>query len=143
MKRTAALSLAAIPLAAAAQASPDAWHLLGQIEVTEHETADSWSATKRYPAELENGADEFEITGYLVPVGWEEETRDFMLVSALGQCPFCGSGDHGTAIEVQLADPLPISEEGKRATLRGALTPVRDETTMQAIVMTDAVILDL
>ncbi|WGH79767.1 hypothetical protein [Jannaschia ovalis] len=140
MRRSTALSLTALPLAATAQADTAAWHILDQIEVTEVETADSWSVVKSYPPEIAGGAPDFEITGYLVPVGWEAETRDFMLVSDLGQCPFCGSGDHGTAIEVRLADPLPAAEEGRRATLRGALHPVRDADTMQAVVMTDAVL---
>ncbi|MGB3406759.1 MAG: hypothetical protein WBA67_04635, partial [Jannaschia sp.] len=60
------------------------------------------------------------------------------LVSDLGQCPFCGSGDHGTSIEVRLTDPLRVTEEAKRATVRGALSLVRDADTMQAVVMTDA-----
>lgn len=139
---TTAVSLALTPLAAPALAETDGWHILGQIEVTEVETAENWSVVKRFPAQIEGGDPDFEITGYLVPVGWEAETRDFMLVSDLGQCPFCGSGDHGTSIEVRLADPLPVTDEGRRATLRGALHPVRDAGTMQAVVMTDAVIVD-
>ncbi|WP_371157678.1 hypothetical protein [Jannaschia sp. 2305UL9-9] len=145
MHRKTALSFAALPMAATpAMADVDpAWHLLGQIEVTEHETAESWTVTKRFPAEIEGGVDEFQISGYLIAVGWEAETRDFMLVSDAGQCPFCGSGDHGTAIEVRLADPLPATDEARQATLRGALHLVRDADTMQAVVMTDAVLLDL
>ncbi|UWQ18625.1 hypothetical protein [Jannaschia sp. M317] len=143
MHKPVALSLAALPFASAALAEADpAWHLLGQIEVTEHESADSWSVTKRFPAEIENGVDTFEISGYLIAVGWEAETRDYMLVSDLGQCPFCGSGDHGTAIEVRLTDPLPVTDEAQHATLRGMLQLVRDPSTMQAVVMTDAVLLD-
>jgi hypothetical protein len=148
--RRTVFTLASLPLAATAlpfavapahaETAEDGWHLLGQIEVTEHETADSWSVTKRFPAALEDGADAFEISGYLIPVGWEAETRDFMLVSDAGQCPFCGSGGHGTSIEVRLAEALPVTDEAKHATLRGALHLVRDETTMQAVVMTDAVI---
>ncbi|MEM7489845.1 MAG: hypothetical protein AAF390_12065 [Pseudomonadota bacterium] len=139
---TTAMSLVTLPLAAGAETVGDGWHLLGQIEVIEHETETSWSVTKRFPAQLEGGADTFEISGYLIPVGWEEETRDFMLVSDLGQCPFCGSGDHGTSIEVRLADPLPVTEESRHATLRGALHTVTDPQTMQAVIMTDAVLLD-
>ncbi|MFO6464465.1 hypothetical protein ACK8OR_08735 [Jannaschia sp. KMU-145] len=133
---------AALPAVAFADAADPAWHLLGQIEVTEHETADSWSVTKRYPSEIAGGVDRFEISGYLVPVGWEAETRDWMLVSDLGQCPFCGSGDHGTAIEVQLADPLPVTEDARHAKLSGALHLVEDADTMQAVVMTGATLLD-
>lgn len=144
MYRKTALSLAALPFAATtghAESDP-AWHLLGQIELTEHETADSWSVTKRFPAEIENGVAEFQISGYLVAVGWEEETRDYMLMSDAGQCPFCGSGDHGTAIEVKLANPLLATDEARRATVRGALHLVRDTDTLQAVVMTDARLLD-
>jgi hypothetical protein len=140
--RRAALSTTALSALIAAPAlaeTPDAWHLLSQIETVEHETETSWHVTKRYPAEIADGADDFEISGYLVPVGWEAETRDWMLVSDLGQCPFCGSGDHGTSIEVRLADPMPVTEESQRMTLRGALHLVRDPGTMQAVVMIDAV----
>ncbi|MGB3408824.1 MAG: hypothetical protein WBA67_15170, partial [Jannaschia sp.] len=77
LRSTTALSLLCLPFASAVGAAePDpAWHLLGQIEVTEHETADSWSVTKRYPAALENGAPDFEISGYLIAVGFGAETR--------------------------------------------------------------------
>jgi hypothetical protein len=152
MRRAAALSLIASPLALAAALpalagapvadAADGWDLLGKIEFEERETATSWSVIKRFPAELEGGVETFEISGYLTPVGWEEATRDFMLVSDAGQCPFCGSGEHGTAIEVRMTDPLPVSDESRRVTLRGALHPVRDETTLQAVVMTGAEIVD-
>ena len=139
LRSTTALSLVTLPLLGSNAMAENGWHILDQIEVTEVETADSWSVLKRFPAEIEGGVESFEISGYLIPVGWEAETRDFMLVSDLGQCPFCGSGGHGTSIEVRLADPLPVTDEAKHATLRGMLQLVRDETTMQAVVMTDAV----
>jgi hypothetical protein len=40
---------------------------------------------------------------------------------------------------VRLADPMPVTEESQRMTLRGALHLVRDPGTMQAVVMIDAV----
>lgn len=146
MPRSALALLAAplaLPGAAHAETAADpAWHLLGQIETQEVVQGDDWHVVKRFPAEIAGGADVFEISGYLIPVGWEAETRDFMLVSDLGQCPFCGSGEHGTAIEVRLADPLPVMDEERHARLRGALRLVTDPLTMQAVVMEDAVLLD-
>lgn len=148
MRRSLTLSLMTLPIAGAAAAESagptgaDGWHVLGGIETVEHETETSWSVTKRYPPEIADGADAFELSGYLVPVGFGAETRDFMMVTDLASCPFCGSGDHGRSIEVRLADPIPATEDARRATIRGALHLVRDADTLQAVVMTDAVLLD-
>lgn len=39
----------------------------------------------------------------------------------MGFCPFCGDPEHGTSLQVTMADPLAGYVEGERITLRGAL----------------------
>ena len=118
------------------------WTLIDGIEREEVITADSYAVIKRFPAEVAGGVDEFEIAGYLIPLGFGAETADWMLVPEAGMCPFCGSSEHGTAIEVSLAEPLAVDAIGedatKRVVLRGALQTVTDPQTFQAFYMTDA-----
>ncbi|WP_308917519.1 hypothetical protein [Jannaschia sp. LMIT008] len=128
----------ALPAAADGQADA-AWDLLSRIERTEVVTDDSYAVLKRFPPEIADGADVFEISGFLVPMGFGAETTDFMLIPEAGMCPFCGSSDHGLAIQVAMADPLPAVEGESRVTLRGALHAVTDPQTFQSVVMTDAV----
>ena len=145
MRRIVLVPVAAgltVPTIASALAPPPetaGWELLSRIQVEERINGDDYAVVKRFPPEIENGAPVFEISGFLIPVGVGAETTEFMLVPEAGMCPFCGSPDHGTAIEVSLADPLPAVEGEARVTLRGALHAVKDAQTTQAVVMTDAV----
>lgn len=138
----AATAAAATPALAEETGTDAAWALVRGVEAREVIRGDDYAVVKRFPAEIEGGVDVFEIAGYLVPLGFGAETTDFMLVPEAGMCPFCGSSEHGTAIEVSLAEPMAVSEVGEDATtrvvLRGALHAIKDPETFQALYLTDA-----
>ena len=113
------------------------WDLLAAIEVEEIITDTTYEVRKVFPSALENGVEQFDISGYLVPLSGGSEISDFILISDMGFCPFCGSPEHGTSLQVSMADPIPF-EEGKRVTLRGALETVTDPETWQTTVLTGA-----
>lgn len=113
------------------------WDLLAAIEVEEIITDTTYEVRKVFPSALENGVEQFDISGYLVPLADGAEISDFILISDMGFCPFCGSPEHGTSLQVSMADPIAF-EEGKRITLRGALETVTDPETWQTTVLTDA-----
>ncbi|MCF2872139.1 hypothetical protein L0664_13770 [Octadecabacter sp. G9-8] len=113
------------------------WDLLAQIEVEEIVTETTYEVRKVFPSAIENGVDQFDISGYLVPLSDGVEISDFILISDMGFCPFCGSPEHGTSLQVSMADPITF-EEGKRVTLRGALETVTDPETWQTTVLTGA-----
>ena len=129
----------ATPLLAAT--GQDGWDLLNGVEVEEIVTDTSYTMRKVYPAGLENGIEQFELTGYVVLTWSEENVREFLLISDMGFCPFCGDPEHGTALQVQLSAPADVLEDGARITVRGALEPVQDTETTQATRLTGARIL--
>ena len=140
MRNSSTLALTTVlgATAGAAQAESDPWALLSQIEIEEIVTETSYEVRKVFPAAIENGIEVFDITGYAVPLSPEGEVRELMLVADMGDCPFCGSSEHGGSLMVQLAEPLAGLEEGQRITLRGALEAVTDPETWQAAVMKGA-----
>lgn len=125
--------------ATAAAAQPeDAWHLLNQIGIEEIVTETSYEVRKTYPAGIENGVQGFEITGYAAPMIPGDMVRDLILVSYMGLCPLCGSADHGANLQVTLAQPVAMTDEMQRITLRGTLNRVDDPETWQAVILQDA-----
>lgn len=143
MKRTTSLSVSATAIAAATQGfaqsvDSTAWDLLEAIEVEEIVTETSYEVRKIFPSEIKDGVEQFDITGYAVPLGSGTNVSELMLVSDMGFCPFCGDPDHGTALQVSLAEPLPILEEGTRLQLRGSLETITDSATWQSAVMRNA-----
>ena len=146
MKKTS-VSIAALsaPLAmtagvAWADGSTASWDILAAIEVEEIVTDTSYEVRKIFPTAVEDGIEQFDITGYLVPLYGDESggITDLILVSDMGFCPFCGSPEHGTNLQVSMAEPLMDFEEGQRITLRGALEPVTDTETWQTTILTGA-----
>lgn len=137
---TAVLSIAS-PAVAQSVESP-AWDALAAITVEEIITDTSYEARKKYPSELEGGVAEFDITGFAVPLGDYEDVREFMIVSDMGFCPFCGDPEHATALQVTLTEPIPFIEDGMRLSLRGALEPVKDPQTFQSVILRDAVVVE-
>ncbi len=143
MKRsaTSAIALAApLTLGASVVWADDAaaqWDLLAAIEVEEIITDTTYEVRKVFPAAIEGGIEQFDISGYLVPLADGPEISDFILISDMGFCPFCGSPEHGTSLQVSMAEPIPF-EEGARITLRGALETVTDPETWQTTVLTGA-----
>lgn len=117
------------------------WEILAAITVEEIITDTTYEVRKIFPTAIENGIDQFDITGYIVPLTDEAEISDFILVSDMGFCPFCGSPEHGTSLQVTMANPLKGFEEGARITLRGALQTITDPKTWQTTIMINAHIL--
>ncbi len=143
MKNTVSLAALAAPLTLAAGSvwADDlaaSWDLLAAISVEEIVTDTTYEVRKIFPTAVENGIDQFDITGFIVPLTDGPDITDFILVSDMGFCPFCGSPEHGTSLQVTMADPLTGFEEGSRITLRGALQAVTDPETWQTTVMTNA-----
>jgi regulator of protease activity HflC (stomatin/prohibitin superfamily) len=124
-------------------AQTDVWALLGEVEIDEIVTDTSYEVKKTFPKQLDDGIQELTITGYAMPLTPGSVIRELLLVSDMGTCPFCGSGDHGTSLKVTLAEPLNDFEDGARITLKGALTAVRDTTTWQSAVLKNAILVDL
>ncbi|PRY95044.1 hypothetical protein BCF33_0656 [Hasllibacter halocynthiae] len=133
-------ALPALPAVAETEGAADAWHVLDRITFDEVATEDSYAVHKTFPAEIADGAPAFEVSGYAVPM--DLEGREFMLVSDLAECPFCGAGDHGVTVNVSMAEPMPGIDASQRVVLRGALIPVHDPETWQSVILTDAVRLD-
>ena len=143
MKNTVSLAALAAPLTLAAGSvwADDlaaSWDLLAAISVEEIVTDTTYEVRKIFPTAVENGIDQFDITGFIVPLTDGPDITDLILVSDMGFCPFCGSPEHGTSLQVTMADPLTGFEEGSRITLRGALQAVTDPETWQTTVMTNA-----
>ncbi|MFQ3183283.1 MAG: hypothetical protein ACI901_000375 [Octadecabacter sp.] len=136
---TAPLTLAAVSVWA--DETTESWELLSAIIVEEIVTNTTYEVHKIFPTEIENGIDQFDITGYIVPLTDGPDISNFILVSDMGFCPFCGSPEHGTSLQVKMTNPLKGFEEGTRITLRGALQAVTDPETWQTTIMINARIL--
>ncbi|MEM5475979.1 hypothetical protein [Pacificibacter sp. AS14] len=124
-------------------AQTDVWALLGEVDINEVVTDNSYEVKKSFPKQLEDGIEELTITGYAMPLTPGNLIRELILVSDMGTCPLCGSPDHGTSLQVTLAQPLANFEDGARITLRGKLSAVTDTTTWQSAVLENAVRIDL
>lgn len=141
---TLALSTPFMVLSGAAMADQslapalDPWDLLAQVEIEEIMTETSYEVRKVFPSAIEDGIEAFDITGYVVPLSDGPDLTDFILVSDMGFCPFCGSPEHGTSLQVSMASPTAGLEEGTRVTLRGALEAVTDPETFQSTIMRNA-----
>ena len=88
-----ALALGFAPFAATAERiEGPAWDLLGSIGVEEIVTETSYEVRKLFPADVVDGIEQFDITGYVVPL-YEEggELTEFIIVSDMGFCPYFGS----------------------------------------------------
>ena len=137
-----AAALAAASPAFAERVDSAAWDALAAIEIEEIVSDTSYEVRKIFPSEIKDGVEQFDITGFAVPLGDTTNVREFMIVSDMGFCPFCGNPEHGTSLQVSLAEPIPFVEEGMRLTLRGALETIGDSQTWQSTIMRDAVVID-
>lgn len=137
--RSSTLAIAAALGATPALAQPgDIWDLIGQIQIDELVTEDSYEVRKSFPAGISETDQEIEISGYVAPMFPGEQVRELIMVSDMGFCPFCGDPDHGASLQVSLADPIGMIDEGQRITLRGQLSRVNDPETWQAVVLKGA-----
>lgn len=120
-------------------AEDDPWAVLSAIQIDEITSDGAYRVVKTYPAEIENGVEKFAITGFAMPLTLEPgaPTTELMLVSDMGDCPFCGAPDHGGQLQVELENPVVI-EDGQRLTVIGALELVDDPETWQAAIMRGA-----
>lgn len=123
---------------APAFAELDVWDLLSQIDVDERVTATTYEVIKTFPKGFESDLENTKVTGYAVPLWDGAQVREFMLVTDMGLCPFCGSGEHGGNLLVTLANPVDTFQEGARMTLEGTLSRVLDPETWQAAILEDA-----
>ncbi|MEL6586368.1 MAG: hypothetical protein AAFY65_16060 [Pseudomonadota bacterium] len=128
-------------MANAASAEEANWSVIKGIDIKEVVTEDSYKAVKIFPSAIENGVEQFDITGFAMPFSEGGLTTSLMLVSDMVTCPFCNLPDHAAALEVTLAEPIAI-EDGQRITLRGALNVIHDPETWQAAVLRDAHIVE-
>ncbi len=117
------------------------WDLLAEVEIEEIITDTSYEVRKVFPAAIEDGIETFDITGYVVPLTDGVDITDFILISDMGFCPFCGSPEHGTSLQVSMASPTPLLE-GARVTLRGSLEAVIDPETFQSTILNNATLID-
>lgn len=129
------------PLTPAFAAGTDGWDLIRSVETEEIITDTSYEVRKIFPSELKDGIEQFDLTGYVVLLWADENVQEFMLISDMGFCPFCGDPEHGTALQVSLTDPAAKLEEGARITVRGALEAVTDAETTQTTRLVAATIL--
>lgn len=133
--------LAALALTAQATRFSDprmAWDLLRLAEVREEGEGLNWRAVKTIPDALRAEAEDFTVTGYLVPIVPEAELTTFLLVEQPEDCPFCGNGGYGPVLEVTMKSPLPDLAEFTEITLRGTLTFNEDPGTFQLYYLEDA-----
>lgn len=136
---TLALSAAFGTVATTGWAQPaDVWSLLDKIAIDERVTETTYEVRKTFPAAMQQGDMEVEISGYAVPALPGEQVRELILVSDMGLCPYCGSADHTSSLQVTLAEAIPYVDENTRISLRGTLSPVTDPETWQSAVLRDA-----
>lgn len=136
--RALILTLVTLTSPALSAATPQGWDLLGTIEIREEIEGDDWSAIKTFPAAVRDQAEDFRITGYVVPVEAQPYITTFLLVKTPANCPFCGTASDAPVIEVHLSKPIPDMAEFSEITVEGDLEFVEDPFTLQAVIMRDA-----
>ncbi len=124
----------ALPVAAASQSN---WDLLGAIKITETETNGVWRANKEFPAALKNATNGFQVEGYYIPIQAQPYVQSFLLVQDPADCPFCGGGGYGPALEVTLKKPMYDMAEFSLITVRGELELISDPETFMAYRLVD------
>lgn len=143
---TLSVSAAALLSATAASAQDvpqQAWDMLAAVQIEEIVTETSYTVNKTFPEQMKNGVEQFDITGFAVPMPDEDgNVTELYVVSDMGFCPFCGSPKHGTTLQVSLSSPMPAMEEGTRITLRGQLNPVTDTETFQSAHLVNASVIE-
>ncbi|MGV6840701.1 MAG: hypothetical protein ACWA40_10970 [Planktomarina sp.] len=115
-----------------------AWDVIRSVDVQEIVTDTTYEARKTFPDVLANGINGFELTGFVMLTLSEENVEEFILVSDMGACPYCGSGDHGATVQVKLGNAADRLQDGARITVQGALMPVYDPETWQSTILENA-----
>lgn len=139
MKLSSRLTLTTALAATASTAlADDGWNLVHGTQVQFRDG--SFEMQKVFPERLRQGATGIELTGYAVPIIQDGNIERMMLISDMGLCPLCGGSDHTATIQINLAAPIDMIEDGTRITLRGDLVPVSDADDWQVAVLENAVI---
>ncbi|MEO1238161.1 MAG: hypothetical protein AAFW64_00580 [Pseudomonadota bacterium] len=127
---------------ARAEEDVNAWRLLGAVEIDEVIEGESYQAIKTFPPGLVASADQFEITGYVVPIAAEAYMSRFILVEDPANCPFCGNAaGYGPVLLVQLKRPISELPEFSNVRVSGRIELIDDPKTYEAFRMVDAVTL--
>lgn len=117
------------------------WDLIRSVDIQEIVTDTTYEVRKSFPEKLENGISQFNLTGFVTLTYTDQNVQEFILVSDMGFCPYCGDPDHGASIQVKLADIENQMIDGERITVIGNLTPIKDSQTWQSLILKDALIL--
>ncbi len=125
--------------ATSALASDDAWDILASVEIEEVIEGDNYAAIKTFPPDLIARKDDFEISGFVVPITSEPYIQTFILVEDPANCPFCGGSGYGPVLEVKLKRPIGTLTEFTELTVEGRLELIEDPETFQSYRMVDAV----
>ncbi len=126
-----ALCLMAAPIGAQEW---DGWALLAGATLAEEGSA----VAKTFPPALIAAAEQFEISGYVVPLVAEPYLKTFLLVPDPADCPFCGGGGYGPSLEVEMKRALPDVPEGTYVVLNGRLELDRSPETYDLFRLIDA-----
>ena len=137
-KPLALLSILTLGITTEVNADEAAWALLTSVEIVEEGDDANWRAVKTFPDPLRAAAEDFTITGYVVPVLAEPYIQTFMLVSDPADCPFCGSNGYGPVLEVHLKRPIGDLVEFTEMTVRGQRELIEDPETYQAFRLIEA-----
>lgn len=140
MLRCLLFCLCALALPGSVLAKPNLWDLIASVEFQEVKKDGRWTVEKTFPAGLRAG--EVEVTGYFVPVMAQAYIRSFLLVPDPADCPFCGSSGYGPSLEVHMRKSMPDMAEGSRIRIRGRLHLIESGDTYDAVLVTDAILLD-
>ncbi len=128
-------------LAAAATSGEASWDIVRGVEVNEVVTDTSYTVEKTFPEQVGDGISQFKLTGYVALTVSDTDVSEFILVSDMGFCPYCGDPDHGASLQIKLAGLETTMVDGDRISVMGTLTPVRDSETWQALVLENAFVM--
>ncbi|WP_305968267.1 MULTISPECIES: hypothetical protein [unclassified Mameliella] len=142
MNLIAGFHAATLCLSAPCTAEANPWDLISAIEYEETETETSWSVAKTIPDALRARAQDFEVTGYYVPVEAQAYVSTFLLVPDPADCPFCGQNGYGPSLEVSMKRPMPDVPEATKVTVRGTLNFDDSPETYRAVFVTEGVLID-
>ena len=116
----------------------EGWDVLSEVSYDETGDGEHWRVHKTFSSDLIAAAQDFTISGFVVPVLAEPVLTTFLLVKDPADCPYCGNGGYGPVLEVTMAEPLPDLPEFTEITLVGQLELIADPLTTQAYRMIDA-----
>ncbi|MEM6308353.1 MAG: hypothetical protein AAF701_10255 [Pseudomonadota bacterium] len=118
-----------------------AWDVVRAVDIQEIVTDTTYEVRKTFPTVVDGGIAQFQLTGFVRLTQSDKNVDEFILVSDMGYCPYCGDADHGAALQINLSSFEEEMFEGDRITVMGDLTPIYDRDTWQAYVLQNALVL--